>query len=118
MSIHGITRIGCVCLLICPNMFIVTDDEPEKVYKSHVFFYHKITKWDCYCGVKLDGNILKKLHIHTVHKGKYHCTKCAWAFKEEDLYTDHMKGHDKSDVMSKRILDDCGFTAKTEFFFK
>ena len=30
------------------------------------------------------------------------------------MYTDHMKGHDKSDVMSKRILDDCGFTAKTE----
>ena len=103
---------ACVCP-ICPNTFIVTDEPSEKVYKSHVFD-HKVTKWDCYCGVKFDGNILKKLHIYTVHRGKYHCTKCSRAFKEEDLYTDHMNGHDKSEELSKIICDDCGFTAKTE----
>ena len=101
----------CVCP-ICPNKFIVTDDQTEKAYKSHVFD-HKVTEWDCYCGVKFYGNTFKKLHLYTVHRGKYHCNKCARAFKEEDLYINHMKGHDKSEELSKHICDDCGFTAKT-----
>ena len=102
----------CVCP-ICPKEFTITDDESEEVYKSHVYD-HKVTKWDCNCGVAFEESLLKKLHIYTVHRGKFHCPKCTRSFREKEIYTEHMAGHNKSEGTSKCVCDDCGFTTKTE----
>ena len=106
----------CVCP-ICTKEFVIPDEQSEKYYRRHIY-QHRVTKWECNCGVAFieeKQNLSKKFHIYTVHRGMFHCPKCNEAFKEKDLYTNHMIGHGDLDVTPSHICDDCGFTARTKY---
>ena len=109
----------CMCPM-CPKDFLISDEAGEKEYRRHIY-QHKVSKWDCQCGVTHEKHKYKhpkKFHIYTVHRGTHHCPKCSQTFKEKEMYQDHMNQHSQEIVPSLCICDSCGFTAKNQLFLR